>query len=101
MRVQRAGLASVRMTAQTDEESDATEQVFPVLVHGAEKLVVQGGVLRDVSGTQTATVKLTLPKERRRGSTELNVQLTPSLGAMRWTPSPISPTTPMAASSRP
>ena len=82
VRVQRAGVASVRMTAQTDEESDATEQVFPVLVHGVEKLVVQSGVLRDVSGTQTATVKLTLPKERRRGSTELNVQLTPSLAAV-------------------
>src|SRR5574340_360068 len=34
------------------------------------------------SGTQTATMTLTLPKERRRGSTELNVQLTPSLGAV-------------------
>ena len=58
------------------------EMQFPALVHGVEKLVVKSGVMRDVKGTQTATIKLDLPKERRRGATELNVQLTPSLAGV-------------------
>ena len=82
VRVAHSGLALVRMTAQTDEESDATQLQFPALVHGAEKLLVQTGVMRDVKGTQAATLKLTLPKERQRGATELNLQLTPSLAAV-------------------
>ena len=81
VRVVRSGTATIRMTGQTDEESDAVEMNFPVLVHGAEKFVVQSGVLRDVKGSQTAKLTLTVPKERRRGATELNLQLTPSLAA--------------------
>jgi hypothetical protein len=82
VRVLRSGTASVRMTAQTDVESDGVEMQFPVLVHGAEKFVVQSGVMRNIKGTQTATLTLDLPKERRRGATELNLQLTPSLAAI-------------------
>jgi hypothetical protein len=49
VRVLHSGTATIRMTAQTDEESDATEIQFPVLVHGAEKFEVQSGVMRDVT----------------------------------------------------
>jgi len=79
VRVLRPGTASVRMTAQTDEESDAMEMEFPALVHGVEKLEVQSGVAREVKGEQTIRLRLNVPKERRRGETELNLQLTPSL----------------------
>jgi len=82
VRVLRSGTASIRMTAQTDEESDAVEMQFPALVHGAEKFEVQSGVARDVRGSHTITLKLDVPKERRRGATELNLQLTPSLAAV-------------------
>jgi uncharacterized protein YfaS (alpha-2-macroglobulin family) len=82
VRVVRAGTASVRMTAQTDEESDAVEMQFPALVHGAEKMVAQSGVMRDIKGAESVAVKLEVPRERRRGATELNLQLTPSPAAI-------------------
>jgi uncharacterized protein YfaS (alpha-2-macroglobulin family) len=81
VRVLRSGNASVKMVAQTDEESDATQMEFPCLVHGAEKFEAQMGALRDVQGTQQVTLTLDLPRERRRGATELNLQLNPSLAA--------------------
>ncbi|MFB3882851.1 MAG: MG2 domain-containing protein [Armatimonadota bacterium] len=79
VRVLRSGTASVRMTAQTDEESDAMEMEFPALVHGVEKFVAQTGAVRVTDGEQTIRLTLDLPKERRRGDTELNLQLSPSL----------------------
>ena len=82
VRVLRPGTATVRMTAQTDRESDAMEMQFPALVHGAEKVEAHSGVLRLSEGSETATVKLAVPKERRRGATVLNVQLMPSLAAV-------------------
>ena len=39
-------------------------------------------MFRQVDGTATTTLTLNLPKERRRGSTALDVQLTPSLAAI-------------------
>jgi hypothetical protein len=82
VRVARTGAASVRMTAQTDEESDAVELEFPALVHGVEKFEAQTGVIRDLEGRRTVTLKLEVPKERRRGATEVNLELTPSLAAI-------------------
>jgi len=79
VRVLRPGTATVRMTAQTDEESDAMEMEFPALVHGVEKFEAQTGVLHVSDGEQTIRLTLDLPKERRRGATELNLQLSPSL----------------------
>jgi uncharacterized protein YfaS (alpha-2-macroglobulin family) len=51
-------------------------------VHGVEKLVVQSGVMRDIDGEESVRLVLDLPAERRRGATELNLQLTPSLAAI-------------------
>ena len=82
VRVLRAGTATVTMTAQTEEESDAVQMQFPALVHGVEKFEVQAGVMRDIEGERTITLKLNLPAERRQGATELNLQLTPSLAAI-------------------
>ncbi len=75
------GEATVRMKALTDEESDATEQKFPVYVHGMSKMVSFSGALRpkDESGVITMTV----PAERREGESELEVRYSPTLaGAM-------------------
>ncbi len=69
------------MKALTDEESDATEQKFPVYVHGMSKMVSFSGALRpkDESGLITMTV----PAERREGESELEVRYSPTLaGAM-------------------
>ena len=81
VKVLRSGTATVKMVAQTDEESDAMQMQFPCLVHGVEKFEAQAGALRDIKGTRKITLTLNLPKERRPGATELNLQLTPSLAA--------------------
>ncbi len=75
----RAGRAKIRMTAQSDEDADAVELSFPILVHGAPRFAGQSGVLR-ADGTQR--LDLSFPKERKPGASNLNVQLNPSLAAV-------------------
>ncbi len=72
------GTSKIKMTAQTDEESDAVEMSFPVVVHGVQRFANQSGVLRD--GTKQV-IDINIPKERRLGASTLNVQLNPSLAA--------------------
>lgn len=79
IRVKQDGALRVRMTAQSDKAADATETILPVLVHGVEKLTTQSGVLR---GTQTAQVPIVLPAQRKPGTSELIVQVNPSLAAV-------------------
>ena len=78
LNVTHAGPTKIKVVAQTNEESDAAEMTFPVLVHGVEKFVAQSGALRN-DGTQTVT--LDIPAQRRKGATRLDVQLQPSLAA--------------------
>lgn len=78
-RVTGSGLARVRMTAETDEESDAVEQSFPALVHGVQKFVGGNGVL---APNATAThFNVTIPAAHKPGSSALLVQVNPSLAA--------------------
>jgi uncharacterized protein YfaS (alpha-2-macroglobulin family) len=79
VRVLREGSLKVRMSARSPKASDATEQSFPVLVHGVERMVAQGGVLRK---EREAKLPIELPAARKPGSSELVVQLNPSLGAV-------------------
>jgi uncharacterized protein YfaS (alpha-2-macroglobulin family) len=75
------GEATVRMLALTDEESDAMQMKFPVLVHGMLKTESFSGVIRpdDQKGAFTFTV----PEERRPDETRLEVRYSPTLaGAM-------------------
>jgi len=76
--VKKAGSTKIKVVAQTDQESDAAELTFPVLVHGVEKFVAQSGVLRD---GDEATLTYDLPELRRHGASLLDVQLNPSLAA--------------------
>src|SRR5262249_2859437 len=71
------GEAIVRLTALTDEESDAVEQRFPVYVHGMLKAESFTGALRpeDTIGKITFQV----PKERRLGQSRLEVRYSPTL----------------------
>lgn len=73
--VNRAGEARLRVTAKGGGFGDAMEKTFPVFEHGVEKLLVKAGKMKGTS----ADVKLTLPKERRAGSTALTLQVAPSL----------------------
>lgn len=73
------GQATVKMAAETDEESDAVEQSFPALTYGVQKLLSTSGVM--AADQNAATLTVTLPKERKAGSAALLVQLNPSLAA--------------------
>ena len=73
------GQATVQMTAETNEESDAVEQSFPALTYGVQKFLDTSGVMQ--ADQNTAKLTVTLPKERKSGSAALLVQLNPSLAA--------------------
>jgi uncharacterized protein YfaS (alpha-2-macroglobulin family) len=77
----REGEAKIRMSALTDEESDAMQTSFPVLVHGMLKTDSFSGVIRPDG--ETGKFTFTVPKERRAEQTRLEVRYTPTLaGAM-------------------
>jgi hypothetical protein len=75
VRVEQAGEAKLKVTVRGGEFSDAMEKSFPVYEHGIDKLIAKSGKMRGGA----VAVKLPLPKERRAGSTELSVQVSPSL----------------------
>ncbi len=79
VRVQQAGRTKIKIVAQTDQESDAAEMEFPVLVHGVEKFLAQTGVLRNGG---EASWTFDLPEMRRQGATLLDVQMAPSLASI-------------------
>jgi uncharacterized protein YfaS (alpha-2-macroglobulin family) len=78
LKIVHEGSLGLRVTAQSAETADAMEMSFPVLVHGVERQVAQGGVMRQERSAQLA---IRLPGARKPGSSELVVQLNPSLGA--------------------
>ena len=77
--VVREGSLRVKMSAQARDAADAAEMTFPVLVHGVERATAQNGVLREQS---EAKITIALPKERKPGSSELVVNLNPSLATI-------------------
>ena len=78
-KVLKPGTALIKVTAQTDQESDAQQMSFPIRVHGIEKLNSASGTLRDGG---SAEVTLDLPEYRNKGASLLDVQLSPSLAAV-------------------
>ena len=69
-----AGPARLKLTARGGEYSDGMEKTYAVYEHGIEKFVSRSGKVRGYA----VTVKLDIPKERKRESTTLKVQVTPS-----------------------
>ncbi len=69
------GEARLRVSARADALNDAMEKSFPVEDHGIDVLVATGGKVR---GSEAA-MKLEIPAERRKDSTTLTVQVTPSM----------------------
>jgi hypothetical protein len=72
---QEAGNARIQVQARAGKYADAMEKTYVVYEHGIEKFIAKSGKARggDVS------VQLELPKERRKDSTVLSVQVSPSL----------------------
>jgi uncharacterized protein YfaS (alpha-2-macroglobulin family) len=81
VKVLHAGLAVVTVKALTDEESDAMQLSFPVLVHGINKMVAQGGSYR-VGDNGARDLKIELPAEIDPEQTKLEVTLSPSLSGV-------------------
>ncbi len=81
VKVVQEGTAVVRASALTDEESDSMQLTFPVYVHGMLKTDSFSGVVRP--GTDSSSVTIRVPKERRIGQSRLEVRYSPTLaGAM-------------------
>ncbi len=76
IKVKRCGESVIKLTALSDEESDAVELKVPVLPHGTEKFVASGGSTKD-----KAEEILILPKEGDRGSAKCVIILEPSLAS--------------------
>ena len=75
------GEAVVRMSALSDEESDAMEMKFPTFIHGMLKTESFSGVIRPDKDSGKITINV--PKERRANQTRLEVRYSPTLaGAM-------------------
>src|SRR5262249_59729326 len=72
VKVKDEGVATVRMKALTDEESDAMQMSFPCKVHGMLKMESYSGVIRPKQ--ESGKITLTVPKERRVPQTLLEVQ---------------------------
>jgi len=70
-----AGKVELKVAARSAEFADAMKKTLPVFEHGIDKLVVKSGKVR---GADVA-VHLQVPKQRRKESTVLEVQVTPSL----------------------
>ena len=69
------------MAALTDEESDAMQMTFPVLVHGMLKTESFSGAIRPADTTGGFT--FTVPEERRPEQSRLEIRYSPTLaGAM-------------------
>jgi uncharacterized protein YfaS (alpha-2-macroglobulin family) len=73
----REGEATVRMSALTDEESDAMQMSFPVLVHGMLKTESFSGVIRPEA--ENGKFTFAVPEERRPEQTRLEVRYSPTL----------------------
>jgi uncharacterized protein YfaS (alpha-2-macroglobulin family) len=81
VKVRREGTAKIRMLALTDEESDAMQMTFPVLVHGMLKTEAYSGAIRPDGDSGQFT--FTIPDKRRAEQTRLEVRYSPTLaGAM-------------------
>ncbi|MEZ5942823.1 MAG: MG2 domain-containing protein [Planctomycetaceae bacterium] len=75
------GEAVVTMSALTDEESDAMQMTFPVLVHGHLKTQSFSGVVQ--RGENSSEVSILVPDDRRPEQSRLELRFSPSLaGAM-------------------
>ncbi|MGB0579358.1 MAG: alpha-2-macroglobulin family protein [Limisphaerales bacterium] len=70
-----AGNLRLRATAKSSQYGDAMEKSYVVHEHGIEKFVAKSGKVRG----EDITIKLNVPKARKRETTTMTVQVTPSM----------------------
>ncbi|HEX6285355.1 MAG TPA: alpha-2-macroglobulin family protein, partial [Pyrinomonadaceae bacterium] len=73
--VKHASEAKIKVEARGPQYADAMEKRFTIFEHGIEKFVSRSGKMR----ADSVAVKLDIPKERRVDSTNLTVQVAPSM----------------------
>ena len=73
--VDKAGEAKLKVEARAAEHADAMEKTFTVYEHGIEKFISRSGKMRGDS----VAITLDIPRERRAETTELVVQVAPSM----------------------
>lgn len=71
------GDATVTMSARTDEESDAMQMTFPVVVHGAERTESFTGVVR--GDDRSALIDFHVPADRQPQQTRFELRYSPTL----------------------
>ncbi len=69
------GTATINVQGVAADLSDAMERSYLVWEHGIEKFVASSGKVHG----DTSEIRLDLPRERRPGSTEMTVTVTPSV----------------------
>lgn len=79
VRVVQSSMATVRVKALTDQESDAMQMTFPAFIHGIMKTDSFSGAIRP-EGTQ-ADVRMRVPAERLPQYSQLEVRYSPSLAS--------------------
>ncbi len=73
----KAGEAKIRVKALAQDDADAMEMTFPVLVHGIQKTDTWSMAVRPDG--ESAKISITVPEERRPETTRLEVRYTPTL----------------------
>ena len=73
--VAQPGHAKIRVSAKSSRHGDAMEKSFIIHEHGIEKFLSASGKMRGGE----VTVQLDIPKARKKETTRLSVQVTPSL----------------------
>jgi hypothetical protein len=73
--VTNASEAKLKVEARGSQYADAMEKKFTIFEHGIEKFVSRSGKMR----SDSVVVRLDIPKERRADSTNLTVQVAPSI----------------------
>ncbi|MBK6896672.1 MAG: tetratricopeptide repeat protein [Alphaproteobacteria bacterium] len=76
-----AGTAKITVTARGQKNADAMEKTFPVIPHGIEKFIAQAAILKSEYGKQERELKISIPKERIKESTSLQITISPSMAA--------------------
>jgi hypothetical protein len=71
------GMARVIVTAIGKEDSDAMQLDFPVYVHGMDKQIGWGGVVR--ADEESATFTIEVPAERKISTADLVVNVSPTM----------------------
>lgn len=75
VKVNAPGEVKFKLVGKSENYGDAMEKSFPIYEHGLEKFVGKSG---KVQGDQI-TVSLDLPKQRKKETTALSIQVTPSM----------------------